>query len=451
MLTESRGLAATPIWRHSLPPLDAASAGMATATADVDLAVIGGGLTGLSAAYHALRARPGSRVVVLESERLGHGASSRNTGMLTPGVGQSLSALVKRHGADAARAMYLRSLEAVAYVGTLAASEGFDARLRMTGQLVIAQGRSGRRRLARQAALMDALDLPCERLDDHGLRRRLAFASAAPGHAGEGPAALRFPLAGVLDPGRLVAGLGAAVARRGGVILEGTRVASVSRGAPARVVLADGRELTAQHVVAASSGYSSTLNLQRGRIVPLHLRVLLTEPLDESRRAALGWPHREGVIDSRRVFNYFRLTDDDRILFGGGRPRYAWGGAADDRPAEGPDLDRLVRAFRDRFPTLHDLPIARSWTGAIAYTLDALPVIARAPGHERVLFVGGWCGHGIALSVSSGRWVQELIADGRPREILPWSRPCPPPAPLEAARWLAVRSAGWAMEMMDRL
>jgi glycine/D-amino acid oxidase-like deaminating enzyme len=110
-----------------------------------------------------------------------------------------------------------------------------------------------------------------------------------------------------------------------------------------------------------------------------------------------------------------------------------------------------VRAFRDRFPSLHDLPIARSWTGAIAYTLDALPVIAYAPGHERVIFVGGWCGHGIALGVYSGRWVQELIVEGGPREVLPWSRPRPPLAPLEAARWLAVRSAGWAMEMMDRL
>jgi glycine/D-amino acid oxidase-like deaminating enzyme len=347
--------------------------------------------------------------------------------------------------------MYLRSLEAVAYVDTLAEREGIDARLRMTGQLVVAHGRSGRRRLARQAALMADLGLPCERLDDRRLRQRLGFATEAPGHAEEGPAALRFPIAGVLDPGCLVAGLGAAVERHGGRILEGTRVISVSRGAPARVLLAGGREVVAQHVVLATSGYATTLNCQRGRLIPLHLRVLLTEPLDAAQLAALGWPAREGVIDSRRVFNYCRLTDDNRILFGGGRPQYLWGGRVTDRPAEGPELDRLVQAFRQWFPALHDLPIARSWTGVIAYTLDTLPVIAYAPGHERVIFVGGWCGHGIAQSVSSGRWVQELIADGAAREVLPWTRPSPPLAPLEAARWLAVRSAGWAMEMLDRL
>jgi glycine/D-amino acid oxidase-like deaminating enzyme len=450
MLTESAHLAGTSIWRQSLPAPEPAPSD-ADRVEEVDLAVIGGGLTGLSAAYHALVADPGIRVVVLESERIGHGASSRNTGMLTPGVGQSLASLVKRFGADAARAMYLRSLRAVEYLGEICDSEGIDAGLRMTGQLVIAHGRSGRRRLAQQANLMETLALPCERLDDGHLRERLGFAHEAPGGAGEGPAALRFPVAGVLHPGRLVAGLGAAVKRRGGRIIEGAEVISVSHGTPVRIRLADESQLVAKHAVVAASGYASTLNIQRGRLIPLHLRVLLTEPLTGAQLEALGWPHREGVIDSRRVFNYFRLTDDNRILFGGGRPRYVWGGRLTDRPAEGPDLDRLVAAFRDRFPSLRELPIARSWTGVIAYTLDALPVIAYAPEYEGVIFAGGWCGHGIALSVCSGRWVQELIAEGRPREVLPWSRPSPPRAPLEVARWMVVRSAGWAMEIMDRL
>ena len=235
----------------------------------MDLAVIGGGFTGLSAAYHALAAHPGMRVVVLEGERIGHGASSRNTGMLTPGVGQNLAALVKRFGADAARAMYERSLEAVEYVGELAEREQIDARLRMTGQLVVAHGRSGRRRLARQADLMESLELPCERLDDNGLQPAPPPGNHRPGGEAEGPAALRLPVAGILDPGRLVAGLSAAVQRHGGRIIEGAKVISVSRGTPVRVRLADGRELVANHVVVASSGYAGALNLQSGRLVPL--------------------------------------------------------------------------------------------------------------------------------------------------------------------------------------
>ena len=150
--------------------------------------------------------------------------------MLTPGVGQDLGSMVERFGADAARAMYLASLRAVEYVGELTDREGIDAGLRMTGQLVVAQGRSGRRRLARQAELMERLGLPCERLDGGRLRERLRVAADVPGTGDEGPAALRLPTAGVLHPGRLLVGLAEAVTRRGGRIFEGAQVVAVSRG-----------------------------------------------------------------------------------------------------------------------------------------------------------------------------------------------------------------------------
>src|SRR4051794_24466481 len=107
MLTESAERAGTSIWRQSLGSIAPAGPRDSGTIGEVDLAVIGGGLTGLSAAYHALVANPGSRVVLLESERLGHGASSRSSGMLTPGVGQDLGAQVKKYGKDAARSMYL--------------------------------------------------------------------------------------------------------------------------------------------------------------------------------------------------------------------------------------------------------------------------------------------------------------------------------------------------------
>ena len=312
---------------------------------------------------------------------------------------------------------------------SLSDREEIDASLRMTGQLVVARGRSGRRRLAQQGDLMETLGLPCERLDDRRLRERLSIATSAPGHETEGPAALRLPVAGVLNPGRLVAGLSATVQRHGGRIIEGAKVVSLSRGTPARVQLADHREVLARHVVVASSGYASTLNLQHGRLIPLHLRVLLTEPLTPAQLEQLGWPNREGVIDSRRVFNYFRLTDDNRILFGGGRPQYVWGGQLADRPAEGPDLDRLVESFRHQFPALGNLAIARSWTGVIAYTLDNLPVVARVPGHERVIFAGGWCGHGIAAERLLGTLGAGADRRWRTPRGLALVAPLPPPRP----------------------
>jgi len=414
----------------------------------VDVAIIGGGLTGLSAALHILRAEPTTRVAVLDAKRIGHGASSRNTGMITPGVGQSLTKLVKRFGASAAQAMYQTSLEAVRYVPQLAAEESVEAEVRLTGQLTVACGRHGGRRLEQQAECMDRLRLPCERLTRSELDDRIRLGVQG---AGDGPAALRFPDAGTLHPGKLIRGLAASVQRRGGILCDGAQVASVSRGAPARVRLADGRELQSEHVVVASNGYASGFNPQRGRLLPMHLRVMLTEPVPADRLERLGWMHREGVIDSRRLFNYFRLTEDNRILFGGGQPRYLWGAETADQPADTPDLARLRRDFVRFFPELAGLGIERSWTGVISYSLDTLPVIGFVPGHRRVIHAGGWCGHGIALSLLSGRWIHELITRGRCEEPYPWFRQRAPLVPSEPARWLGVRASGWAMEMLDRL
>ncbi|HEY5449306.1 MAG TPA: FAD-dependent oxidoreductase, partial [Polyangia bacterium] len=177
-------------------------------TVDADVAVVGGGLTGLSAAYHLAAARPGARVALLEADNLGGGASGRNTGMLGPGVGQSLPALAQRLGREPAAALYRSTLEAVSDVRSLCGREGIACDLQMTGQLLRARSRGDRSRLARQAALMAEMELPFERLDDDAAARRLRL-PPAPGDDGDGPAALRFAHAGLLHPAKLVAGLAA--------------------------------------------------------------------------------------------------------------------------------------------------------------------------------------------------------------------------------------------------
>ena len=448
MRPESAKLATTPIWQEALPPSELTPR---DAIPDrVDVAVIGAGLTGLSAAYHVLAAHPGSRVVVLEAGHVGQGASSRNTGMLTPGVGQDLAALIRRWGVHAARDMYIHSLDAVRYVASLTASEGIDAGLHLNGLLVVARGPGGRVRLEKQAAALESLALPCERLDREGLDRHIRLEGGTSSDETRGPAALRLPVAGTLNPARLLAGLANAVRRRGGLVAEGAKVTALSRRAPVLVSLDQGQSLRATHVVVATGGYTRPLDVHRGRLIPLHLRVLLTEPLSPAQLVALHWPGREGVIDSRRLFNYFRLTDDDRILFGGGRPCYRSGRDPAEMPCQESTRTKLERELHSLFPALGELSMARTWSGVIDYSLDALPIIGNVPGHENVLFAGGWCGHGIALGTSSGRWVCELIDSGGPSHRLPWFRPRPPLAPPDPFRSLAVRGAGWAMEKLDQ-
>ena len=182
----------------------------------------------------------------------------------------------------------------------------------------------------------------------------------------------------------------------------------------------------------------------------MHLQVLLTTPLDQAQMTRLGWRGCEGVIDSRRIFNYFRLSEQRRIVFGGGLPHYRWGGAAAETRTSDAPLP-LVRELSATFGADLGLQVERAWSGPIGYVLDTLPVIQRLPTHPAVIFAGGWCGHGIALSTTSGRWVTDLV-DGKPLPAdLPWFRTSAPLVPFEPVRWAAVPTGAWGMSLLDRL
>src|SRR5439155_388249 len=135
--------------------------------------------------------------------------------------------------------------------------------------------------------------------------------------------------------------------------------------------------VAAEHVVLATAGYTPALGILRGRLLPLHLQVVATEPLTDQQLQLLRWQGREGLVDVRLVFSYARLTVDNRIVFGGGRPRYRWGGQADDGPESYAALDALQTELQQTFPREADLRVTGGWTGVIDYTLDGLPAIHR--------------------------------------------------------------------------
>ena len=435
-----------PVWADVSMP----EAPMLRGRLRTDVAIVGGGLTGLSTAYHLAAAHPGLRIAVLEASTFGAGASGRNTGMLGPGVGQSLAALVGRLGPQAAAALYRETLHAVSLARALIERERIACDLQMTGQLLRAGSIGDRRRLARQAALMQALDLPVEvqaEATSPDLPR-------APGGPGDGPAALRLPHAGVLHPGKLVAGLCARAAARGVQLYQHARVQAIGDGRPLHLSLGGGDEVIADHVVVATAGYTAGLGLLRGRVLPVHLQALATAPLPAGALRALRWSGREGVVEARRLFNYFRLTADDRLVFGGGAPRYHWRGRppADENPRA---LATLRRELAATFPgEIARLPITHLWTGVIGYTLDALPSIGRDPRRPGVVHALGWCGHGLALSVAAGEWMSRLIfAPPAAADLtrLAWSRAAPPALPGEALRWISFRAAVGAMALLDRV
>ena len=212
-------------------------------------------------------------------------------------------------------------------------------------------------------------------------------------------------------------------------------------------------EVRAEQVVIAAAGYAAHLGYLRGRVLPVQLQALCTEPPSAEQRACIGWSSRAGLLDGRRLFSYARLTRDGRIVLGGGRPRYRFGGALGDGADGEAALDALAAELSALFPTPRGQPlrVARGWTGVIGYTVDALPTIATAPGRARTYHLLGWCGHGVALATAAGAWVARLVCDGAVAEDLPWFRPQPPLVPTELARWIGFQVAVGAMAVQDRL
>ncbi len=402
-----------------------------------EVVVIGGGFAGLSTALHLVRARPGLDVRVLEVGRLGAGASGRATGMLGPGVAGSILDLEARLGPDGARRAFAATLAAVEQVEALVAAEAIDCALEPTGQLHVALCPRHAARLGREAERLAALGFTAPLLDRAAVRRAVGTDAY---HA-----ALRLPGA-LLDPVRLLAGLARAAAARGVRLHEGVRVARVepapAPGRDVRVVCEDpaGRTttLTAPRVVVATNAGLPGLGLLAGRVVPLRAHALVTAPLGAERLAALGWAGREALIDRRTFFHYARLTPDGRLLLGGGRlagfgaegPRFG-ASAGGDAGCAGATRARLVAEAEALFPALRPLQVDVAWSGPLAFTNDRLPVVgplADAPG---VLALGGWCGHGLALSVSAGAAVAEAVVRGAPpaeQAELPWWRGTAPVA-----------------------
>lgn len=421
-------------------------------TSRVDIAIIGGGLAGLSFAYHQLVRQPEKRVIVLEAKRIGAGASGRATGMLGPGVGQSLVSLAKRFGLEQAKALYQATLAAVTYVRDLVAKEQIDCDLEMTGQIVVARSAGGRRRIADQARLLARLQLPHETLGDRELDDviRLSLGTRSLG-SGNGPAALRLSVAGILNPFALTTGLAARVTARGGTIFENTRVTRLDRNSPVRIQTDAGAEIIADQVVVATAGYTTDLGMLHGRILPLHLQVLVTEPISIETRQIIGWAGREGVLDSRRIFNYFRLTKDNRIVFGGGRPRYAWGARTqEDSKSAQRSLEDLRKELMRTFPEQAELRVSGGWTGVIGYVSDGLPSIHYG-GPASIWHLLGWCGHGIALAVAAGAWMTSFMANEATKDRLLWCREKPPLVPFELTRWLAIQSGVRMMSWLDHI
>ncbi len=353
-----------------------------------DVCVIGAGFTGLSTALH-LKER-GFDVVLLEARRVAWGASGRNGGQISSGQRRDEAELERSFGLDSARALWALSQDAKALARELVTRHQIDCDL-SNGMLVVAHKPAAAVELAKRAERLARV---------YGYD---AMRYVPPGELREMLASDNFH-GGVLDAGAMhlhplnyALGLARACREAGVRLHEETPVLGYSRAAPA-VVRTPRGTVTARHVVVACNAYLDKLEPRlAGRIMPINNYVIATAPLAEPRTLI-----RDGVCvhDTRFVVNYFRLSADGRLLFGGGEtyrrhfPR---------------DIAAFVRPYMLRiFPQLASTPVDYAWGGSLAVTLSRLPHVGRlAPN---LLFAQGFSGHGVPTATLAGKLIAGAIA-----------------------------------------
>lgn len=359
-----------------------------------DIAIVGGGYTGLSAARTL--ARHGVAVTVLERHRVGWGASGRNGGFVLPGFQPDAECLTRRYGVARARGLFATSLEAIACLERLIAEESIACEYVRAGWVTLAARPGHFRDLERtRAALAEQLGHRTVLLGPADLREEIDSRCY---HGG-----LLDPAAGSLHPSRYCAGLAEAAVRAGAVVLEGVEVLGVTRTA-GKVTLATARgPLVADGALLATNGYTGPeFPALRRRVVPVGSYVVATGRLDSAVTRAL-LPRARVMSDTRHLLHYFRLSADGRIIFGG---RASFTPTALARGAA-----ILTSGMRRVFPTLVTVPIEYAWAGNVCFSRDRMPHAGRLDG---VHYAVGYAGHGVALSTWLGARMGDALAGRAP-------------------------------------
>ncbi len=394
---------------------------------DVDVAVVGAGLTGLSAAI-ALREQ-GESVAILEREIAGYGASGRNAGHLTPTIGKDLPTLAMLFGRSRASDLVRLVETAVGHVERTIEKHAIDCAYEPVGNVIAAVHPRQFAAIDRAAKAGAEFGAEGELLEAGEMRRR-----------GLPQGFLRGYLerrGGILHPGRYVRGLRGAALAAGAALYEQTPVLRIDDGQPAVLHTPSGK-VRARRVVLGTNAFTADLNLLRSALVRLNVYLFRTAPLSQDQRARVGWQGREGIYTAHEMLESYRLTDDGRIVGGAKTVRYGYGGKP--LPYEDPKTFAIIeQAFRDRFPELTDLEVSDRWGGPIAFALDFLPVLGRTGKHENIFYSLAYAGHGLPLASYAGSLLVDLMA-GRegPGRALSSRRRIPlPPEPF---RWLVFRA-----------
>ncbi len=408
---------------------------------DADVCIVGAGYTGLWTAFYLAAADPALRIVVVEQETAGFGASGRNGGWCSALFPSSMAAVARRSDRDSARALHRALAATVDEVGRVAAAEGIDCHYDKGGTIVLA-----RTPVQLGRARAEVTDARSWGLGEDDLRWLPAAEAQQVAGATDVLGATFTPHCAAIHPARLVRGLADAVTARGVQIYEGTPVTRLAAG---RVHTPYG-VVRAPVVVRATEGYTARLPGLRRSLAPVYSLMLATEPLPASCWEEVGLRNRETFTDHRHLIIYGQRTADDRLAFGGRGAPYHFGSAV--RPDHDRDpavFEALRRVLVELFPCVREAAVTHTWGGPLGVPRDWFASVGldRSTG---LGWAGGYVGDGVGASNLAGRTLADLVT-GRDSDLvrLPWVGHRSPSWEPEPLRWLGVNAGLRVMTRAD--
>ncbi len=414
---------------------------------DVDVAIVGGGFTGLWTARSLLEADPTLRVLVIEREVCGFGASGRNGGWASALFAAHDARMARESGVDAARAMRSAMNASVDEIARAARTDGIDCDLAKGGTIVLARSPAQASRAAEEVAEARSLGFGPEDLRwlDAAEATELVGATSITG-------ATFTPHCAAIHPAKLAVGLAGAVAARGATIVEGTAATAIipgGHGARPRVATDHGT-VTADVVVRATEAWSSQLPGSERAVIPVYSLMIATEPLPADVLEAIGLSERQTFSDHRHLIIYGQRTADGRIAFGGRGAPYHFGSKID------PAFDRDTAVFSalratlvELFPVLADALITHTWGGPLGIPRDWYSSVGldRSTG---MAWAGGYVGDGVTTTNLAGRTLADLIT-GVDTDLtrLPWVGHRSKDWEPEPLRWIGVNTGLAAAHWSD--
>jgi glycine/D-amino acid oxidase-like deaminating enzyme len=367
-----------------------------------DVAIVGAGFTGLSTAWYLRQVDPSLRVVVLESDVVGYGASGRNAGFVTTLMGTGLRMTALRFGKEKARQAHDFAVRAVRHLGDLVEEQGIECDYEKNGELGVATNPAQVGRLQAGIRLAQKLGIEGMRwLDARELREEVD----SPLYLG----AIAEEECALLNPAKLVRGLKNLAEGTGAEIYEHTPVEAAHLKPRIRLETPQG-SVAAQKVVFATNAFTQHFPQLHSKAFPMFTYIVLTEPLTEEQLSPIGWRHRQGIGDARNLIRYYRLTADNRLLMGGEDVVYYYGGKV-GFDQHRPTFDRLERTVVETFPSLANAGITHRWGGPVSVPMDSFPAMGYLGGDRRVIYSLGCVGQGVALTNMAGQILRDLVTE----------------------------------------